>query len=89
MILLIAFIFAGVKAFTEPNSDVAATINSGLTTAAGGGSNDSAKSGLSPDMLTKFVDEIAAICGAIMAKAGAQIETAKKRFEKLKGDLED
>lgn len=89
LILLIAFIFAGVKAFTEPNSSVAATINSGLTTTAGGGSNNSSKSGLSPDMLTKFVDEIAAICGGIMAKAGAEFEAAKKKFERLKGSKEE
>merc|ERR1712127_230776 len=59
LILLIAFIFAGVKAFTEPNSPVAASINSGLTTTAGAGSDSSSKGGLSPDILTKFIDEIA------------------------------
>lgn len=86
LVLLIAFIFAGVKAFTEPNSNVAATINSGLTTTAGGGSNSSSKSGLSPDILTKFVDEIAAICSGIMAKASTEFERAKKKFERLRGN---
>eukprot|EP00937_MAST-01D_sp_MAST-1D-sp2_P004510 g4510.t1 len=58
LVLLVAFIFAGVKAFTEPGSEVAATINTGLTTVAGAGSNGNAKKGLSPDVLERCKEEV-------------------------------
>ena len=83
LLLLIAFIFAGVKAFTEPGSPVAATVNSGLTTVAGGGSNANAKAGISPDIVDTAKEELGAIGERISEQAGEHLGGAQQKFAEL------